>query len=277
MNEKKKLSLWKKSPALVIGLIITLFFVILALFPGLFTHFSPTDIDVKAIMKPPSAEHWFGTDKFGRDLYTRVIYSTRIDLYIGIVAMLVPFVVGSALGLISGYYGGVVDSLIMRVVDIIMAFPYMLLAIAIVAVFGAGLNNMIISMWLVSWKGYCRLVRSEVLVTKNAEYIKAAKIMGYSDLRIMGRHLLPNVISPAVVLAASDIVMCMLAGAAMSYLGLGVQSPTPEWGAIIAEGRGQILIAAWPVVFPGIFMAVCGLGFSLVGDGVSDLLRTKGH
>ncbi len=198
-------------------------------------------------------------------------------MYIGIVAMLVPFLVGSALGLIAGYYGGAVDSLIMRAVDIIMAFPYMLLAIAIVAVFGAGMNNMIISMWLVSWKGYCRLVRSEVLVAKNAEYIKAARIMGYSDLRIICRHLLPNVISPAVVLGASDIVMCMLAGAAMSYLGLGVQSPTPEWGAIIAEGRAQILIAAWPVVFPGIFMAACGLGFSLVGDGVSDLLRTKGH
>lgn len=261
----------------MIGCIITLFFLIMALFPQLFTDYSPTTIDSANIMKPPSALHWFGTDSFGRDLFARVIYSTRIDIYIGIVAMIVPFVFGTAVGLIAGYYGGAVDSVIMRIVDIIMSFPYMLLAITIVAVFGAGMNNMILSMWLVSWKGYCRLVRSEVIVVKNAEYVKAAKIMGYSDLRIILRHILPNVISSAIVMGASDIVMCMLAGAAMSYLGLGVQSPTPEWGAIIAEGRPYIMMTWWTTVFPGAFMAVCGLGFSLIGDGISDLLRTKGH
>ena len=273
---KSRLSLWKRNPSLVIGGLIAMVLLLIALFPGAFTDMSPYDVDAKHVLVHPSAAHWFGTDNFGRDVFSRVIHSTRLDLLIGVLAMIVPFLMGSALGLIAGYYGGKLDVFIMRVVDIVMAFPYMLLAIAIVAVLGAGVKNMILSMWLLSWKGYCRLIRSEVMTAKNREYVQAAKALGYSNARIMLRHILPNVISNSIVLGASDIVMCMLAGAAMSYLGLGVQAPTPEWGAIISGGRPFIMNAWWITLFPGLFLILAGLAFSLIGDGLSDLLRTKG-
>ena len=191
--------------------------------------------------------------------------------------MIITFFVGTALVIISGYYGGKVDAFLMRVLDIFMAFPYMVLAIAIVAITGAGIKALFISMWLVGWKEYTRLVRSEVLVVKNSEYVEAAKVLGYNDLRIIVRSIIPNVLSSAIVYGASDIVMCMMSGAAMSYLGLGVQSPTPEWGAIISGGKAFLSIAWWITIFPGIFLVVTGLGFSLIGDGLSDKLRQKGR
>ena len=259
----------------VLGIAIVLFFVLLAAFPGVFTSYDPDAINAKDMLQAPSAVHWFGTDNYGRDLYTRVVYATRIDLYIGIGAMIIPFVLGTALGLISGYYGGKLDSMIMRIVDIFMAFPYMVLAIAIVAITKAGINALFISMWLVGWKEYTRLVRSETIVVKQQEYVEAAKVLGYGDFRIIIRNVLPNVLSSSIVYGASDIVMCMLSGAAMSYLGLGVQAPMSEWGAIISEGKTYLSQAWWITLFPGLFLMIAGFGFSLIGDGLSDLLRAK--
>ena len=259
----------------VLGIAIVLFFVLLAAFPGVFTSYEPDAINAKDMLQAPSAVHWFGTDNYGRDLYTRVVYATRIDLYIGIGAMIIPFVLGTALGLISGYYGGKLDSMIMRIVDIFMAFPYMVLAIAIVAITKAGINALFISMWLVGWKEYTRLVRSETIVVKQQEYVEAAKVLGYGDFRIIIRNVLPNVLSSSIVYGASDIVMCMLSGAAMSYLGLGVQAPMSEWGAIISEGKTYLSQAWWITLFPGLFLMIAGFGFSLIGDGLSDLLRAK--
>ncbi len=267
----------KINVSLIIGIIIVGIALIMALFPSMFTNYDPEAIDATAMLAPPSAEHIFGTDNYGRDIFARVIYSARIDLLIGVGAMIIPFFVGTALGIISGYYGGKVDAFLMRVLDIFMAFPYMVLAIAIVAITGAGIKALFISMWLVGWKEYTRLVRSEVLVVKNSEYVEAAKVLGYNDLRIIVRSIIPNVLSSAIVYGASDIVMCMMSGAAMSYLGLGVQSPTPEWGAIISGGKAFLSIAWWITIFPGIFLVVTGLGFSLIGDGLSDKLRQKGR
>ena len=272
---KKIIHFIQDNKLFVLGIAIVLFFVLLAAFPGVFTGYDPDAINAKDMLQAPSAVHWFGTDNYGRDLYTRVVYATRIDLYIGIGAMIIPFVLGTALGLISGYYGGKLDSMIMRIVDIFMAFPYMVLAIAIVAITKAGINALFISMWLVGWKEYTRLVRSETIVVKQQEYVEAAKVLGYGDFRIIIRNVLPNVLSSSIVYGASDIVMCMLSGAAMSYLGLGVQAPMSEWGAIISEGKTYLSQAWWITLFPGLFLMIAGLGFSLIGDGLSDLLRAK--
>ncbi|MDR2101883.1 MAG: ABC transporter permease [Treponema sp.] len=266
-----------RNASIIAGSLIVLVMVFLALFPGAVAKQNPLDYSADRMLLPPSTEHLFGTDHLGRDIFSRVIWGTRIDLMMGIVAVITPFAAGTLIGLVAGYYGGLVDSLMMRACDIFMAFPFTLIVIVVVTITGPSITNLFIAMWLVSWMHYARLVRGEVLVAKNAEYIQAAKVLGYTDLRILLRHLLPNVISGCVVYAAADVVMCMLAGASMSFLGLGIQPPTPEWGAIIESGRAYISNAWWIAAFPGLFLALTGTGFSLIGDGLSDLLRTKGR
>lgn len=272
---KRRVSIWRRSPSLIVGAVIVLLTCVVAAFPQLFTSQDPLQINPAAMLQAPSAEHLFGTDNFGYDVFTRVLYATRLDLLIGVGSVALPFVLGSLLGLLAGYYGGKFDTLIMRVLDIFMAFPFMVLAIAIVAILGNGVSNLLIAMWIVSWPPYTRLVRSEVLVAKNSEYVQAAKTLGYSDATIIFRHILPNVISSSVVYGASDIVMCIMTAASLSFLGMGVPAPTPEWGAIISAGKGFISTAWWITALPGLVMVVVGLGFSLLGDGLNDLLRTK--
>lgn len=273
----KKIPVWKRSAALNAGAVIILIILIFALFPALIAPYNPTEHNANAILQKPSLQHLFGTDNFGRDIFSRVVWGTRIDLTIGLLATLVPFATGSLIGLIAGYYGGWVDTILMRILDIIMAFPFIVLVIAIVAILGPGLNNLYIAIWLVGWKDYARLIRSEVMVAKNSEYVQAAKVLGFKDARILLRHILPNVFSVSIVFAAADVVMCMLSGASLSFLGLGVQPPAPEWGAIIAEGRAYLTQAWWLTTFPGLALVIAGTGFSLFGDGLSDLLRTKGR
>ena len=275
-----KVSLKKQSigmnTTLTVGLVITTVIVIVAIFPSLFTSYSPTAQDANAMLLPPSSSHWFGTDNFGRDIFSRVVYGARIDLAIGIGATIVPFIVGTILGLLTGYYGGKLDTLLMRLLDISMAFPFMVLAVLLAAIIGSGIQVLLVASWLVAWKEYARLIRSEVMVARSAEYVEAAKSMGYGDGRIIFRHILPNVISSAIVYCASDIVISMMAAASLSFLGLGVQAPTPEWGAIISGGKSFLSSAPWITVLPGFVLAITGLGFSLIGDGLSDMLRTGG-
>ena len=280
MKERPKKTLWqefKKNPPLYIGLFLVFVLLLMAFFPSLFTSLSPTDIVAEAKLSPPSKEHIFGTDVYGRDVFARCVYGTIVDLKIGVIAMIVPLIMGTIIGLLAGYYGCKFDMIVMRIVDIFTGFPFMVLVIAIVAILGTGLTNLYIAIWCVGWKEYARLVRSEVLVVKRMEYIDAARTMGFRDLRIILRHILPNVISGAIVYAASDIVLCMMSGASLSYLSLGVQPPTPEWGAIIAGGKNYISSAWWITLFPGLFLMLAGLGFSLVGDGLSDALRNRGQ
>lgn len=274
---RRTISVWKKSASLNAGILLVGIVLLFAFLPGLFTSHSPIEQDVEALLLPPSFSHFFGTDNFGRDLFARVVFGTRIDLTIGLLAMIVPFVTGSLIGLVAGYYGSWVDSLLMRILDVFMAFPFIILVIAIVAILGPGLNNLYIAIWLVGWKDYARLVRGEVMIAKNAEYVQAAKVLGFKDARILLRHILPNVLSVSIVFAAADVVMCMLSGASLSFLGLGVQPPTPEWGAIISEGRAYLAQGWWICAFPGLALVLAGTGFSLLGDGLSDLLRTKGR
>jgi peptide/nickel transport system permease protein len=277
LSKQKKISFFRKSLVLHIGLIIIAFVLIFAFFPGLIAPYNPTAQDLSNVLLPPSKAHWFGTDNFGRDVFSRVVWGTRIDLQIGVIATVVPFAIGTLIGLLAGFYGGYIDSVLMRILDIFMAVPYLVLVIAIVAILGPGIINLYMAIWLVSWVEYARLIRSEVMIAKNAEYVQAAKVLGFKDSRIFLRHILPNVVSSAIVYGASDIVLCMLQGASLGFLGLGVQPPAPEWGAIIADGRQYISQAWWLCTFPGLALIIAGSGFSLFGDGLSDLLRTKGR
>ena len=243
----------RRNLSLTAGCLILLCVVFTALFPGLIASQSPTDQNLTAMLAAPSAEHIWGTDELGRDIFARVIWGTRYDLVIGLAAASVPFIVGTLIGLFTAYFG------------------------AIVAVLGPGIGNMYLAMWLVGWTSYARLVRSAVMVEKNAEYVQAARTLGYSHMRILFRHILPNVISGAIVYAVSDILMCMLMGAGLSFLGVGVQPPTPEWGAIISGGRSFLFNAPGISIFPGIFLAVTGVGLSLLGDGLAKFFQVKGH
>ncbi|MCI9678174.1 MAG: ABC transporter permease [Oscillospiraceae bacterium] len=275
--QKRRLPLWMTRVTFVAGGLIVLLMIIVSLFPAVFAPYDPLEVAPAARFIAPCVEHPFGTDFYGRDILSRVVYGARIDLLIGVLGTAIPLVVGSILGLLAGYYGGLLDSLLMRVNDVMMAFPFTILVIIIMTILGQGMQNIFIALWLVGWMSYARLVRSEVLVMKNAEFVQSAVVAGFTNARILFRHVLPNVISSAVVFAASDIVMCMITGASMSFLGLGIQPPSPEWGAILNEGRGYISTAWWITFFPGLTMALTGVGFSLLGDGLSDFLRTKGR
>ncbi|WP_427113835.1 ABC transporter permease [Megasphaera sueciensis] len=263
----------KRNWSLRIGIVVLFMVVVVAIFPSLFTSGDPTMQNMKELLQPPSIQHFFGTDNFGRDIYTRVIYGARVDLFIGVVASVVPFLLGSVIGLIGGYFGGWIDDILMRILDIMTAFPFIVLIIGIVTILGAGVANLFIAIWMVGWREYARLVRSEVLVEKNQDYVLAARVLGYSSLRVMFRHIMPNVLSSAIVYGVSDIMMCMLLAASMSFLGLGVQPPTPEWGAIISDGRSFMTNAWWISTFPGIALAITGSGLSLLGAGLASLMR----
>jgi len=225
-------------------------------------------------LQPPSREHPFGTDNFGRDVATRVVYAAHLNLLIGIVPTAITFVVGIVVGSIAGYYGGKIDTVVMRLVDVVVAFPFIVLVIGIVAMLGPGLRNLFIGIALVGWVAYARLVRGEILVAKNQEYVLAARALGNGSARIIGRHILPNVIAPAVVFAMSDAVLNILLGAALSFLGLGVQPPTPEWGSMIQEARNFIRQAWWMPTFPGLAIIVIGIAFSVLGDGLAERLQS---
>lgn len=274
--KSKKLKASKPISLIIGGILFAVMF-LMAIWPSLFTSYDPYELDLMNCLQPPSRAHWFGTDNYGRDVFARVVYGARVDLAIGFVAMIVPFIIGSFIGLVAGYHGKWVDAIIMRIQDIMTAFPFTILVIAIVTILGSNISNLYIAIWLVGWRDYTKLVRSETLIEKNSEYVQAARSLGYSNLRIMFRHILPNTINSAVVYAVSDIMVCMLVGASLSFLGLGVQPPTPEWCAIISEGRPYILQAWWMCALPGLALAVTGTSLSLLGEGISHILTNDGR
>jgi peptide/nickel transport system permease protein len=235
----------------------------------------PLAVDFGQALIPPGADHWFGTDDLGRDVFARVIHAAAIDLQIALVCVFLPFCIGSLVGLISGYAGGKTDVLLMRLVDILWAFPFYVLVIAIVGSLGPSIANMYLAFTLVAWISFARIVRGEVLVVKRLEYVEAARVLGYSHLRILLRHVLPNVIGPAIVFMMADVVLTILAVTALGFLGLGIQPPTPEWGVMISEGRNFIFDGWWGSVFPGLAIAYVGVAFALLGDGLDDVLRPK--
>ena len=263
------------SPALAGGLAILGVALVLAAVPGLVAPYKPTAFDYRAILKPPSPAHPFGTDNFGRDILSRTIWATRVDLQIALFGTLVPVLFGTLVGAVVGYRGGWAEALFGRVVDAVVTFPFLVLVIAIVAVLGPGLFNLYIAVSVVGWVFYARIVEAGVALQRRLDYAAAARVMGYSTARIVVRHLLPNAISAALVYWMTDMALCILLGSSLGYLGLGAQPPTAEWGVLIADGKNYMNTAWWISIFPGIAIVATGLGFSLLGDGLADLLRPK--
>jgi peptide/nickel transport system permease protein len=265
---------WRRYPTLIAGLAILLFAIAAAVFGPMLTPYDPTAVDVLNPLAPPlSAGHPLGTDTFGRDILARILNGGRIDLTIGFGATIVSVIAGTLIGLISGYFGGWVDTIIMRIVDVFFAFPFFVLVIAIIAVLGPGIFNMFVAIWLTGWITYARIIRAETMVAKKQEYTLAARALGYRQPRVMLRHILPNVIAPAVIFSMVDAVGNILLGSALGFLGLGAQQPSPEWGAMIADGQNYMLTAWWLPTMPGLAIVIVAAGFSLFGDGIADLLR----
>jgi peptide/nickel transport system permease protein len=260
---------------LLAGAIILVVLVAFAMAPGVFAPYDPLAFDFGALLAPPSGAHLFGTDQFGRDMLSRTIAAAVVDLQIAIFAVAFPLLLGSVIGLLVGWYGGWIDAVFGRLVDLVVTFPFLVLVIAIVAVLGPGLTNMYIAITLVGWVAYARLMRGEVMVQKNGEYVSAGKVLGYSTGRIIFRHILPNAVRPVLVYAVTDMALAILLGSSLGYLGLGAQPPTAEWGVLIADGKNFFTQASWIVVFPGAVIVLAGLGFSLAGDGLADLLDVK--
>jgi peptide/nickel transport system permease protein len=256
---------------LLAGLILVTVVVLLALAAPLLTPYDPIVQKLDDAFKPPfTSGHLLGTDNFGRDIWSRILFSARLDLQIAIISVLFPFAFGSFVGITTGYLGGRVDTLGMRLVDVLMAFPFLVLVVAIMSVLGPGLTNLYVAFGLVSWVSYARIARGETLATRNLEYVQAARTIGCSTWRVMARHLLPNVIGPGLVYVFTSMVLAILTGATLSYLGLGPQPPTPEWGAMIAAGRQFLLQAWWMTTLPGFALLVLGIALSLIGDGLAE-------
>ena len=266
---------WYRTPSFVAGATIVLALVVASIAAPLIARYDPNAQDLLHTYAHPSSAHWLGTDQIGRDVYARMIYAGRVDLLIAFLAVFFPFILGTVLGCFAGYYGGIADTIVMRAVDIVVAFPFLVLALALVFVLGPGARSIVIAITAIGWVSYARIVRGEILVQKRLEYVLAARAAGLSDARIMTRHLLPNVITQAIVFSMSDIVFSMLAIVTLSYLGIGIPPPTADWGSMISDGESQIT-TLWQIsTFPGIAIVVSGLGLSLLGDGLADLLAPE--
>lgn len=274
----KMSTFWRKltsSKSAVIGGILIIAIILVALIGPYFVPYSPSATDTANRLNGPSLAHWLGTDNYGRDIFSRIIDGMSITLYVGFSAVLIGMTVGVFLGIISGYYGGKIDTLIMRFMDILLAFPGILLALAIVAVLGSSLNNVIIAVAVFSVPVFARIVRGSTLSVKKLEYIDAVKALGASDVRIIFKHILPNVASPIIVQATLSIATSILSASGLSFLGLGAQPPTPEWGAMLADGRNYMYDAPHVATIPGIAIVIVVLAFNLFGDGLRDALDPK--
>ncbi|WP_028783690.1 nickel transporter permease [Thalassobacillus devorans] len=282
LKQKKNSSLWLdslsrvvKSKTSLIGLIIISLLIIIAAFaPQIATH-SPTDQSIINRYQAPSAEHWLGTDELGRDIFSRLVHGSRITIQIGVITVGISMIVGVFLGAVAGYFGRWVDQIIMRLIDIMMAFPSILLAIALVAVLGKSLTNAMIAVGIVGVPHFARIVRSTVLSVKETEYIEASRVIGAKNGRILFSHVLPNCLAPIIVQATLTIGTAILDAAGLSFLGLGAQPPLPEWGAMLSDGRSALQTAPWVVMFPGFAILLVVLGFNLLGDGLRDALDPR--
>jgi peptide/nickel transport system permease protein len=268
----KKLS---KNKAALAGALIVLIFVLLALLAPYIAPYEPNKMQIANKLQGPSAEHWLGTDDKGRDILSRILYGSRISLTVGILSTVLGATIGIVLGIVSGYYGRWVDSLIMRICDVLLAFPGILLALAIVSVLGASTVNVIIAVAFFAIPTFARIVRGSTLAVKKLEYIDAIKAMGARDSRIIFRHILPNITSPIIVQATLYIASAIITAAALSFLGMGTQPPDPEWGTMLSQGRSYIRQAPHITLFPGLVILLVVVGFNLFGDGLRDALDPK--
>jgi peptide/nickel transport system permease protein len=281
-EQTESTSLWKegwrqfrKNKIALVGLGIVVFFILLAIFAPLLAPYDFKDQNLAERLQPPSSKHLFGTDDFGRDIFSRVLYGARISLWVGFFSVLGSVIVGSLLGIIAGYYGRWIDGIISRLFDIMLAFPSILLAIGIVAVLGPSLQNALIAIAVINIPNFGRLIRSRVLSIKQEEYIMAAKAIGMSDMRILFHHILPNSMAPIIVQGTLAIATAIIEAAALGFLGLGAQPPNPEWGKMLADSKDFLTQAPWTMIFPGLAIMLTVLGFNLMGDGLRDALDPR--
>jgi len=257
------------------GLIILIPMFVCALFAPFISFHDPVEPDLKSVLASPSFSHPFGTDTLGRDVFSRVVYGSRISLLVGFVSVGIAVMIGIIIGAISGYYGGVIDEVIMRFVDLMMCFPTFFLILAVIALLEPSIWNIMIVIGLTSWMGIARLIRAEILSIKSKEYVLAAKAMGFSEYRIIFKHVLPNALSPVYVVATLGIGGAILTESALSFLGIGVQPPTPSWGNILTQAKDNIEVAWWLSLYPGLAIFFTVMGYNLLGEGLRDIFDPR--
>ena len=283
-NVGRKRSQWaelwknlKRNKMALFGLVILVIIVLLAIFADQIANYDQVVIkqNLRMRLKPPSAQHWLGTDEFGRDIFARLVHGARVSLKVGLIAVGIAIVIGGFLGAIAGYYGGKLDNIIMRVMDIFLAVPSILLAIAIVSALGPNLLNLMIAVSISSVPRYARIVRASVLSIRDQEFIEAARAIGASDARIIFRHIIPNSLAPVIVQGTLGVANAILSTAGLSFIGLGIQPPAPEWGSMLSGGRQYLRYAWWVTTFPGVSIMITILSLNLLGDGLRDALDPR--
>ncbi|MFC5397171.1 nickel transporter permease [Bosea vestrisii] len=266
---------FRKNPAAVVGLVIVLALLLLAAFAPLIAQHDPLAQTLDQRLLAPSAKHWFGTDALGRDIFSRVVYGTRVTLVIVMLVVITVGPLGLLIGCAAGYFGGWVDTVLMRITDVFLAFPRLVLALAFVAALGPGLENAVIAIAFTAWPPYARVARAETMIIRNADYISAMRLQGASQMRIVLKHVVPMCVPSLIVRTTYDMAGIIIIAAGLGFLGLGAQPPIPEWGAMISTGREQIFDQWWVATFPGIAICVVALGFNLLGDGLRDVLDAR--
>lgn len=265
----------KRDKAALIGTGIIIILLLLAVFAPWVTAYDPNKQNLDVMLEPPSWQHPLGTDQYGRDMAARIVFGTRYALVIGVAVVAIHFVVGVSLGLLAGYYGGWIESIIMRFVDVLLAIPSVVLAVTIAGFLGGGIQNVIIAVGAIGWRAYTRLVRAEVLAAKERSFVESARAIGCSNLRIILRHIMPYTLAPVIAYTSLGIATAILWAAALSFLGLGAQPPTPEWGAMLADGREFMEDGWWVATFPGIAIMITVIGFNFFGDAMRNALDPK--
>ena len=276
MNERVKRALRRDARAWF-GISVVVLIVLLAVLAPLVSHHDPLRIDLVNQLQSPSPSHWLGTDIQGRDVWARLVYGARVSLSAGIVSQTIALLIGLTMGLIAGYYGGWIDELVMRLADVTLAFPTLLLLIAMAAALQPSLGVVFLTIGIVGWAGMARLVRGQVLVVRQLEFVQASKALGARDTRVVLQHVLPSVVAPVLIAATLGVAAAIMAESSLSFLGLGVQPPTPSWGAMIADGRDldQLRNAPWTSLAPGLAIGAAVLGFNLLGDALRDALDPR--
>lgn len=282
LQERKPRSLWKiawrrlsKNKLALLGLGIVVFFVIIALFAPYITPYPWNEVDLSRALQPPSWKHLLGTDEFGRDIFSRIIYGTRVSLQFAFFAQLISISIGTVLGLVAGFYGGWIDDLIMRIVEVLFAFPFLLFVIAVVSTLGTGIHNLYLAVALIGWAGVSRIVRGQVLSLRERDFVAGAQAIGASTWRILFRHILPNALSPIIIEATLGMGGMIMLEAGLSFLGLGVQAPTPSWGSMVQAGLAYLRSCWWYPIAPGVVIMIVVFGFNLLGDGLRDALDPR--
>lgn len=266
----------KRNKLAMIGLLITVALVLMAIFAPLLAPYDPITQNLQERLQPPlTAGHWLGTDDFGRDIWTRILYGSRITLYIVLLVILTAPVFGLLVGTVAGYFGGWVDQVLMRITDIFLAFPKLILALALVAVLGPGMVNAVLAIAITSWPPYARVARAETLTVRNSDYIAAVKLQGAGPMRVIWGHVMPMCLPSVIIRVTLDMAGVILTAAGLGFLGLGVQPPVPEWGLMISAGRKFLFEQWWVATMPGLAIFIVSLGFNLLGDGLRDVLDPR--